>query len=558
MKLLKPGQWRWDVIWFLTCAIGSSVWCVSAAKQLGATADEGPYLRMGLERWRSGSHGPFMAVGTMPLAIDVQTFPLYVAERWRGKQHDLDAKYEIVLPKLLPWARAGNLVFWWAILGYGWLIARRLAGPWGGHIAVALLACEPNLLAHACLATTDIAVTACSLALMYHFDIGRERGWLQRVGLPAVCFAALLLAKASAIVFGPVCLAIVSLAWAAGRPAGVSRPFRSLALDLFQLLAIGFLLALVYIGSEWRPSEMIPVQTAARFPVGFKRNVCEAYGRLPIFCNLTEGILFQVFQNTTGTPVYLFGEVHPPPGVWYFFPLVLCMKLPIPLMVLPLVAGTVRLRALANWPLIIALVLFLLSVNYRVQDGVRYLLPLIAMLVVGSAVAAVRAWEQRQGFRRCLVTATVIGAVIWMLVTAARVWPDGIRYFNEFWRGRPGYMYINGSNYDWGQGLKALDKWHQKNGRPPMKAWTFGNDPAFRRMPVTHCQLDALNLKGPDDCLAVLRGHYLAVSALLVYGYWDTPCVRFLRSRQPVAQADTYLIYDFTDVPEVSSSGTGR
>src|SRR5262245_40065514 len=124
---------RGAAVWFLFWAAVSSVWCVTAARQLGATADELPYLQMGLERWRSGSHGPFMAVGTMPLAIDVQTFPLYLAERYRGKPYELVSDPAVVLPKLLPWARAATLLFWWATLLYGWLIARRLAGPWGGH-----------------------------------------------------------------------------------------------------------------------------------------------------------------------------------------------------------------------------------------------------------------------------------------------------------------------------------------------------------------------------------------------------------------------------------------
>src|SRR5438093_9115885 len=91
---------RLDVAWFLVCAVASSAWCVTAAKQLGATADEPPYLKMGLERWRTGSYQAFMRVGTMPLAADVQTLPLYARERWRGKPFEVEAD----LPKLLPWA----------------------------------------------------------------------------------------------------------------------------------------------------------------------------------------------------------------------------------------------------------------------------------------------------------------------------------------------------------------------------------------------------------------------------------------------------------------------
>src|SRR5262249_9594078 len=161
--------WVWDGLWFLAWASASSVWCLSAATQLGATADEWQYVRRGLEHWRTGSYAAFMGMGTMPLAADVQTLPIYLRECQKGVPYALDD-----VDDLLPRARAATLLFWWLLLGYGWLIGHRLAGPWGGRLAVALLACEPTLLAHAGLATTDIALAACLLPLAYHFRAGRE------------------------------------------------------------------------------------------------------------------------------------------------------------------------------------------------------------------------------------------------------------------------------------------------------------------------------------------------------------------------------------------------
>src|SRR5207249_2462166 len=105
---------------------------------------------------------------------------------------------------LLPWARAGNLVFWWLLLIYGFLIARDLAGNWAGRLAVAALACEPNLLAHAGLATTDISISACLLAFAIHFRRGRDQSNAKRLLIPGLCFGLALLAKASALVFGPI------------------------------------------------------------------------------------------------------------------------------------------------------------------------------------------------------------------------------------------------------------------------------------------------------------------------------------------------------------------
>src|SRR5262249_46150895 len=199
-------SWAWDGVWFLAWAVSSSAWCLTAATQLGATADEPAYLRIGLERWRTGSYQTFMGMGTMPLATDVQTLPLYLRERQKGVPYNPDD-----LDHLLPRARAATLLFWWLLLGYGWLVGRRLAGPWGGRLAGGLGAWERTLLAHAGLATTDIALAACLLALTYHFRSGRDSGWPLRVGLPALWFGIALLAKASALVFGPIILTVVEL-----------------------------------------------------------------------------------------------------------------------------------------------------------------------------------------------------------------------------------------------------------------------------------------------------------------------------------------------------------
>ncbi len=200
---------RWfDRAWLLTCVAASSLWCLTAAQRLGATFDEPVYVARGLEGWRTGSHAGLLRLGTMPLPADVQTLPLYLAEWWRGVPWDPAAD----LGSLLPWARVANLLFWTLLLIYGWRIGHSLAGPWGGRLATAVLACEPNLLAHAALATTDIALTACLLAFLHHFRAGRGAvsPW-RRVVVPGIWYGVALTSKASALVFGPLCaLAIES------------------------------------------------------------------------------------------------------------------------------------------------------------------------------------------------------------------------------------------------------------------------------------------------------------------------------------------------------------
>ena len=200
----RPGR-LFNLSWFLIWAVGSSVWCLTAAHKLGATFDEPFYLTSGLHRWHTGSYRPLMRAGTMPLPIDVETFPLAVLEWRQGSRFDVERDCS----RILPVARAGTLVFWWLLLVYAWRLGRLLGGDWGARLSVAAIAIEPSFLAHAALATTDLAITACLAAFVFHFYQGREQPWLKRIGLPAIWLGAVILSKASGLIFGPICMLTV-------------------------------------------------------------------------------------------------------------------------------------------------------------------------------------------------------------------------------------------------------------------------------------------------------------------------------------------------------------
>jgi hypothetical protein len=543
-------SWVWEGLWFLVWAVASSVWCLSAATQLGATVDEPGYLRAGLERWRKGSYESFMAMGTMPLAADVQTLPLYLRERQKGVPYNAEN-----LDHLLPRARAATLLFWWLLLGYGWLIGRRLAGPWGGRLAVALLACEPTLLAHAGLATTDLALAACLLALTYHFRIGRESRWPLRVGVPALGFAFALLAKASTLVFGPIILTVVELERLARRGKNEAQGQKSLrgrlaplgrfAWDLTQVLLVGFVLALLYCGSDGHPTRSLD-NYLQRMADGPERSFLTWFVSLPIFSNAAEGIFWQLLHNQEGGAAYLLGKVHPH-GCWYYFPVALSMKLSLSLLALLVLLLVVRPRALANWACLAALILLALSVTCRVQIGVRILLPLFALVATGLSAAAVAAWRYSEGWRRAVLAGATGGVVVWATWSAVSVWPNGLCYTNELWGGTArGYLCLTDSNYDWGQGSKQLGRWQREHGVPNLLIWWFGNDPGFKKLSGQELPLHDLPLQRPTDVLPYVRGHYLAVSLLNLHGPKVTPAALFLRTQRPIGRTATFFIYDFT------------
>ena len=548
--------WLWDGTWFLVWAVLSSLWCVTAATQLGATADEAPYVIAGMERWRTGSYAAFMGMGTMPLAADVQMLPSYLRERWKGVPYRAEEQMDHLLSR----ARAVSLLFWWLLLGYGWLAGRQLAGPWGGRLAVALLACETTLLAHATLATTDIAITACLLATVYHFRCAREAGWFRRVGLPTLWCAAALLAKASAVVFVPLCLLVVELERLVrerrqGDPEGTRlglAALRPLGRDLPQILAGGFVLALLYCGSDWRPTTSLDgiLGTMADGPL---RRFVTWMVSLPIFSNAAEGILFQVLGNLRGCPAYLLAKVYPN-GIWYYFPVALSMKLSAAVLILLLVLAVCRPQALVNWAWLAALALLALSVTHTHQLGVRIVLPLVGLGLVGLAGASVLAWRASvPGWRRKLLAAVPCATVAWMAWSSLAVWPNGLCYINELWGGTErGYLCLNDSNYDWGQGIKQLYRWQRDNRVPFLVLWKFGNDPAFRKLPMREVVLADPSVRRPEDVLSLVRGHYLAASLLHVHGPLETPAAFFLRSRRPIARTPTFFIYDFTHEPEAA------
>ncbi len=567
------GARAWDWLWFLVCGVASSAWCLTAAVQIGPTFDEPLYIARGLEGWRDGSHGGLLRLGTMPLPIDLETLPLYLWERWHGVPLDPVAD----LDRVLPWARAGVLVFWWLLLFYALLAGRELAGPWGGRLAVALLACEPSLLAHAALATTDIAVTACLLALVYHFRTGRNAGWLRRAGVPALWFAAAVLSKASGLVYGPLCLAAIELhlLWTnrgsaqaapaaqeeAGRPRSplwafllfpFSRTLRPFRRDLFAIVGIGMVLVFVYCGSDGKTQPSF-VKWAHKLPEGRTATAMVWLAdNLRIFPNAGEGLVRQIKHNMHGHGTYLLGESHSR-ALWYYFPVLLTIKLSVALLLAPLLLALTRPRSLMNWACLTAAVLVLFSLTFRVQIGVRLVLPLVVIGTVGVAAAAVRAWQEvGPGVRRWGLTTVAAVGLAWTVHAALAVWPHGLCYVNELWGGpAQGYVLVSDSNYDWGQGLHELAEWRARHGVDVLDVWYFGSDPAVLAAPFRHVPFHQMALDGPAAGVEQVRGHYLAVSTTMLHGNALSPShvamAGFLRARRPVGRTTTFVIYDFTE-----------
>ena len=550
---------RWvDLVWLLAFGIASSAWCLSASTQLGAVFDEPFYIQAGLESWRMGSNHPLLRSGVMTLPTDVQTFPIYVWERIRGQQ--FDAREE--LHTVLPWARAMSLGFWWLLLVFVMRLGRTFGGAWGGRLAVCLTACDPNLLGHASLATTDIASVACLLVLVYHFWHGLGCGWQRRVLVPGLCYGLAIEAKASGMVFGIEAMVVLGLwqlahAGELGARAGSGlrgkfvhlwRATHRLRKDLVWIGLIGFACAFLYSGSDWQQSAGL-VFWADELPDGNLKSVMAPLcHNLRIFPNAAEGLAYQVQHNIRGHGTFLIGEWYPKATEQYF-PLALSMKVPVPVFALLIALLFACWRTILSPPAAIALLLFALSPTCRVQIGIRFMFPAMVLTYIAIGAAIARGWASPES--RQVPRWLVAGLLVVLAATALWVWPHGISYFNQLWGGpAAGPRLLHDSNCDWGQGLPELKTWVDAHDQKSIAVWYAGNDPAVYAPPFRRVEVSYLPHGGtPEGIRWACAGEKLvAVSVGALHGH-DDLCeahrlaLRWVRTEQPVDRTTFFEIY---------------
>lgn len=299
-----------------------------------------------------------------------------------------DGRYEHNLVR----ARMPNLVFVAiAIIGVA-LWARHLFSPAAGLLAALLFASLPPVLAHGGFATTDMALTATLIVALYAFTLVLEEpSWPRTIAL-GVAVAAGLLAKYSFPVFFPVC-ALVLIA--------VRRrfPFVKLAVAMLLALAITFI--------------AIPPR------------------------DFLAGIASVAAQAVSPPKTILFDEVRRG-GWWYYFPVALFFKTPIPFLILA-IAG---LRRRLDLALLVAAILGI-AMTSDINLGIRHILPIYAPLAILGAVAFRVRWVN-------------VVLVAWLVIGSAFAHPDYLPWFNEFAGSEP-HRILNGSNFDWGQdGLRLV------------------------------------------------------------------------------------------------------
>jgi hypothetical protein len=337
---------------------------------------------------------------------------------YRGHRYDLT----------LALARLGILPFFWlaCLVVYAW--AKRAYGAAAAVIALFLFSFLPPILAHASLATTDMALTAfLGAAFLTALRWAERPSWTNALLFGAATGLAAV-SKFSSLAFFPAAMALALAGYLFFHRPTASAPIAR--------------------AKERLPSFGVAVVTGALIVAAIYRFSLAAF---------FDGIRAVAAHNAEGHAAYLLGQ-RSSSGFWYFYPVVLAVKTPLALVVLLAAAlwWTCRdkARIRRDFPAL-ALVagILLVALFSRIQIGVRHILPVYFGFSL-LAAAAVADWMKQAPTRAW--TRPALGLLLaWFAVTSLRCHPDYLAYTNELAGGAPEKVLAD-SDLDWGQDMKRL------------------------------------------------------------------------------------------------------
>lgn len=458
------------------------VW--GSAERINLLGDEGTHLASGYSYWQSRDfrlnreHPPLVKlIGSLPLVLKglatEESWPIFLAapewdsttnHQWEFAESLLLYENGPQLPEMLKAARRAESVFALGLCVLIFTLSRRLFGPLGGLISLAAAVFNPDMLAHAGLITTDMAMAT------FYFAAPVALWWyVQRPSAVKLMTVGLMLGlgvagKYSNLLLLPLLAIIAAAAWKFGvegqeLPCTWYHPFgrgsfgqrlrhACTALGLV-LAAAGLVLWAAYLFTEpfaqyWHSYQLL-------------------------YANLTEG--FQYF---------LLGSYAP--RFWNYFLVTTGLKTPLPLF------GLLALAMAAYWrewrkvlPPLTKLVLFLpplllfVVMSLKAQNmghryvlgGYPYLFVLLGMSSYWLRQAAGKAWAVAAGLVVFCLAATVYAGV--------RAYPFYLSYHNGLVASDLAFIEcLDDSNNEWGQGWLELARIQQQEQLFPLYVYPYG------------------------------------------------------------------------------------
>lgn len=435
----------------------------------------------------------------LPLGLDANVFTI---PSWTGDVngqwqfgHDLIFDSGVSPDTIKVFARLPMLGVFILACWLMWRWARERYGETAALIAVILLAFSPTVLAHARLVTTDMGAAVGVLGATYCF--------LHLIRAPArgtfiwavVSLGLALLVKFNTVLLGPFFVLIAIFYGLDGR--WNSRVAWHRAARLFGLTTLVGVVAFVFVVWPFYivqtlgyPMEKQLADTqsiTSHLPDTPLKDIVRWGADKPIIRAATHwglGLAMVLQRAGGGNTIFWLGRVVTAGGPGYF-PVIYLIKEPLAWWVLVSMALTAlafhhrRRKAdhkrrhwfsdnLDEWVWILWLAIYwLVSIRSTLNIGVRHLLPVypFAILWVSGRLATLIDWLRAHDRARLRWFSLAIALLIgWYSFESVRVWPAYLSYFNQFVGGPSGgHNIVTDSNLDWGQDLKRLGQWVEKN-----------------------------------------------------------------------------------------------
>ncbi len=128
-------------------------------------------------------------------------------------------------------------------------------------------------------------------------------------------------------------------------------------------------------------------------------------------------------------------------------------------------------------------VLIAFALSTRINLGIRYLLPIFPLLYVFMSFLAekIEIKHLKELINKKINMDTVFSSIFilligWYMISSVMTYPYYLTYFNELVGGpKNGMRYLTDSNLDWGQDMKRLTKYVERNNIDKIRVDYFGS-----------------------------------------------------------------------------------
>lgn len=416
--------------------------------------------------------------------------------------------------------------------------ANELYGERAANISAFMLALSPNLLAHARLVTTDFGSAAFTVMAAYFLWRYTKKQDLKKFLISSILWSLALSSKHSAV-FYFIIFQITAFFFIADKKKFAWHFLAQIPLIIL-IINLSYLFTEPVCGAFFNSDELKSLPSFVRGPL----NIAARISFLPE--TYLKGIAYSFFHSRRGHSAYLLG-MYSVKGWAYYFPLAILLKSTITGIFLAALSVITTKSSKINKDEMFfvlpsaAFLIFMMSGNLNI--GIRHVILLLpfaflffsrsAKLLKGRALAAIAAVA---------------------LFENLLIFPDYLSHFNFILGGpKNGIKYLGDSNLDWGQGLKQLAEWWEKEGEPPIILSYFGSgSPEYYGIRYQGCLMSAPvardgELINPGNT----EKEYFAVSATnlqgIYLGHYGRPLAYFLSKKPAKICGGSIYIYDISN-----------